>query len=264
MYICPICNSSLELLAKEAVCSNGHCFNRAKQGYYHLLPVNKKGSKVPGDNVEMIKARHQFLESGVYLPLAEVVQQQISKYSSNILDLGCGEGYFSRYIKSATPQIQITGVDISKESIKLAAREDKTSIYCVASNFALPLADNSVDTILINFAPVKESELIRVLKHEGRVLRIVPASNHLFGLRSILYKNVRTPPSTDSKLKGFIQKEFIPIEFKVELSKIQKQNLMQMTPFHWKITPSVAEHYVESDEAEILSFQLFQFVKESS
>ena len=49
---CPICAGDLALLQDGARCPLGHQFDRARQGYINLLPVNHKGSREPGDGAE--------------------------------------------------------------------------------------------------------------------------------------------------------------------------------------------------------------------
>ena len=36
---CPICRKPLSLVGNGLACSNRHSFDRARQGYYNLLPV---------------------------------------------------------------------------------------------------------------------------------------------------------------------------------------------------------------------------------
>ena len=43
----------------------GHSFDVARQGYVHLLPVNKMHAKLPGDSREMVESRRRFLEGGL-------------------------------------------------------------------------------------------------------------------------------------------------------------------------------------------------------
>ncbi|MBE0772565.1 SAM-dependent methyltransferase, partial [Escherichia coli] len=49
-------------------CPAGHRFDRARQGYLNLLPVQHKKSLDPGDNAAMVEARRQFLGAGHYAP----------------------------------------------------------------------------------------------------------------------------------------------------------------------------------------------------
>lgn len=259
MYICPICRTELTLYDKEAKCSNNHSFNRAKQGYYHLLPANKKSSKAPGDTKEMISARAEFLALGGYLKLAQFIALTLPESINALLDLGCGDGYFSRFLLAEKSIKNLVAVDISKESVKFASKHDKNGTYLVASNFSLPIADNSVDTILINFAPVNASELLRVLKPDGKVVRVVPAENHLEGLKQRIYDKLRAPPSTDLKLNGMQLIQQDRVEYQTALNRQQKCSLLTMTPLYWKVTPKVQEDYLEQQERETFSFIVAQY-----
>ncbi|MCM2319807.1 MAG: SAM-dependent methyltransferase, partial [Pseudomonas sp.] len=50
MLICPICSGALHSLDNGVQCNHGHRFDRARQGYLNLLPVQHKKSLDPGDN----------------------------------------------------------------------------------------------------------------------------------------------------------------------------------------------------------------------
>ena len=60
-------------MGKSLVCENNHSFDKAKQGYTHLLPVNKMHSKIPGDNALMVSSRRDFLNKGYYNIFAEAL-----------------------------------------------------------------------------------------------------------------------------------------------------------------------------------------------
>jgi len=66
-YQCPLCQQSLTLQVNVLKCSNNHSFDRAKEGYVNLLPVQQKNSKQPGDNLDMVQARRAFLTTGSWL-----------------------------------------------------------------------------------------------------------------------------------------------------------------------------------------------------
>ena len=57
LFRCPLCSSPLHRDTRGYRCPNGHCFDVAAAGYTHLLPANKKHSKNPGDDKEMVAAR---------------------------------------------------------------------------------------------------------------------------------------------------------------------------------------------------------------
>ena len=47
------------------LCLTGHSFDRAAAGYVNLLPANRKHSKDPGDDKDMVAARAAFLDKAV-------------------------------------------------------------------------------------------------------------------------------------------------------------------------------------------------------
>ena len=105
-YLCPICklvlcvNTSNE---KVVLCENNHHFDIAKEGYLHLLPVQFKHSKNPGDNKAMVNARLDFLEKGYYQPLVDLLTRLYKEYGKThqaILDAGCGEGFYTHQHKT--------------------------------------------------------------------------------------------------------------------------------------------------------------------
>jgi len=74
---CPLCG---EKLTGDSTlkCTKGHCFDRAKEGYWHLLPVQSMRTKAPGDSKEMVAARRAFLNGKLGLTQAEAVMDLIS------------------------------------------------------------------------------------------------------------------------------------------------------------------------------------------
>ena len=139
-YACPICAGNLvfSLAERHLKCINNHVFDQARQGYFNLLPVQQKKSKNPGDSKDMIAARHDFLTAGYYLRLAKHIAAKIDEQACDrrytVLDLGCGEGYYSRQIKQQNPAITLYGIDISKPAIVKASQLDKDGFYSVASS----------------------------------------------------------------------------------------------------------------------------------
>ena len=62
---CPLCGGVLQG-ENDLKCEKGHCFDRAREGYWHLLPVQSMRTKAPGDSKEMVAARRAFLNAGYY------------------------------------------------------------------------------------------------------------------------------------------------------------------------------------------------------
>lgn len=160
LFTCPLCASPLDRAERSYTCPNGHCFDVAKEGYVHLLPANKKHSKSPGDDKGMVTARNQFLSRGYYAPLRDALCALALKYTGpqvSVLDSGCGEGYYTAGIHAALTragrEVRLAGIDLSKPSVRLAAKRVPEGEFAVASAYHLPVADRSVDLLLNCFSP---------------------------------------------------------------------------------------------------------------
>ena len=125
MYRCPLCQQSLTQHHNSFVCASNHSFDLAKEGYLHLLPVQQKNSKVPGDSPLMMQSRRDFLNAGYYQPLSDAVNQcfaAVLPQDATLLDLGCGEGYYSNRLFQALADknLKVYGLDIANENFKNA------------------------------------------------------------------------------------------------------------------------------------------------
>ena len=119
-FVCPKCGAPLAVgEGGAAKCENNHCYDRARAGYYNLLLGNAAGNH--GDNREMLNARRAFLDTGAYRPLADAVAALCERYAAGgaILDVGCGEGYYTDIIERRCGA-EISAFDISKDAVKLA------------------------------------------------------------------------------------------------------------------------------------------------
>ncbi|MGZ9898088.1 23S rRNA (guanine(745)-N(1))-methyltransferase [Shewanella gaetbuli] len=244
-YICPICQQPLEKQqSKSWSCVNNHQFDAAKEGYVNLLPVQKKKSKDPGDNKEMMLARREFLNKGYYQKLSDKVNELANQYQqnvSNILDIGCGEGYYSHrlfeQINQPEKPCHLWGLDISKTAIKYAAKRYPHMQFCVASVFEMPFADNSFDLAIRIYAPSKVEELQRVIKSGGILITVSPGPKHHFAIKQKIYQHPRLHPDEPSELAGFEYIAQHKLEYLLELKdKNDIEHLLNMTPYAWKLS----------------------------
>lgn len=244
MFVCPKCRQALTKTEKVYACPNRHSYDRAKEGYVHLLPVNKMHAKIPGDSKEMVAARRGFLESGGYElfrdALSSLVLEAVGRMESPvILDAGCGEGYYLRGVETAleaagkTPAL--CGFDISKFAVKAAAKRQREADFAVASIFDIPVADSTVDCLINVFAPMVEAEFGRVLKPGGTLVFAVPGERHLYGLKEILYEHPYENEHKETDYDGFSFVKRIPVAGELHLTDPEQiRNLFAMTPYYWK------------------------------
>jgi len=235
VWNCPFCRQGLRFneSGKSWSCENNHSFDCAREGYVNLLPSNKKRSSDPGDNAEMIAARRRIHTAQIYQPLAQAVQAELAdlKPITRILDLGCGEGYYSDALQQAKPEARICAVDISRPAIKLAAKNYPAVNFAVASTFALPVASESQDLLVRIFAPSDGAEILRVLRQEGVYLEVTPAPGHLWALREALYDTPRAHAATREELEGMSLLKSSTVDFEVDMGQALLRDLVAMTPF---------------------------------
>lgn len=116
--------------------------------------------------------------------------------NAGILDLGCGDGYFTHLLFKDKKLTVEAGIDISEKMIHRARKlNEKTGTYktlAVANACNLPYKDNSFSTIFSNCAieHIRDlekvlSEVYRVLKDNGRFIFTVPSP--CFGRYSYFY-----------------------------------------------------------------------------
>lgn len=241
-FICPNCSLPLTVEGSSYKCEGKHCFDIAKEGYVNLA-VGKSDS---GDDRDMCRARRDFLSSDYYKPLADEISYILSSFNAkSVCDAGCGEGYYSRMIKSRIPDADIVGLDLAKTSVKLAARSEKGRPdpirYAVAGIFSMPLPSLSFDSLISVFAPVPEAEAYRILKNHGIMLVVHPGKDHLNGLKSVLYENPYDNEEVRSEYTGFVHVCDKRVRYEAEISGSHVQSLFLMTPYYWKTSRSDAE-----------------------
>jgi len=261
-YLCPICQASLELSDKTLSCANKHSFDYAKEGYVHLLPVQMKKSLAPGDDKNMVMARREFLALGHYQFLRDELAERVSEQAPTVIvDLGCGEGYYTSHLQQALPDSKIYGVDISKPAVRYAAKRNKQVHYSVATNAHLPFASQNVDVIANVFAPLVGKECRRILKPGGKIISVSPGPKHLYELKNAIYDRVELHEAPTAP-EGFSLEQSKSLKRKIVLDSAEAvENLLLMTPFGWKITAEKKQALLASIPVEItLNFFINTYV----
>jgi 23S rRNA (guanine745-N1)-methyltransferase len=243
---CPIDGSALTRHDKSWRCETGHSYDVAREGYVHLLPVQNKRSKDPGDSKEMVAARRRFLSAGHYAPIAQALAEALASHAKgqlSCLDAGCGEGYYLRALQGTTLPLSIVGLDISKWAVQAAAKLDKTSTWVVGSNANLPVVSATLDCVLCLFGFPMYAEFARVLKPGGLLVQIDTGEQHLRELREIIYPSLKPPREGELPLpEGFILVEERTLDFTLELeSREAIADLLVMTPHLYRASQAGRE-----------------------
>lgn len=256
----------MQLNSQGLACENRHQFDRAKDGYFNLLPVQNKHSREPGDAKEQLQARRQFLQAGFFDSLKQRLQVLIPKETQTLLDIGCGEGYFTHSLAEVLPNAQVYGVDIAKAGIQLAAKSaaDKNrNLFAVASSFDLPFADQSLDVVTRIYAPSKDAELWRVIKPDGLLVIVAPAENHLLGLRQRIYTDVRAheAPIVPTGF-GLLTRERLTTGITIKDTALCRA-LLSMTPFAWRLSAVLRQQIEEEGLVDQLDFGIYLYQRQA-
>jgi 23S rRNA (guanine745-N1)-methyltransferase len=237
---CPLDGAPLSRSGASLRCASGHSFDIASQGYTHLLPVQQKRSRDPGDSKEMVAARRRFLNAGGYQPIAVAVSRAAladlpPQATLSCLDAGCGEGYYLRQLAAAAhagQTLALLGLDISKWAVLSAAKQDKRPNWVVGTNARLPVLSATLDCVLCMFGFPVYAEFARVLKPQGQLLQVDAGPDHLRELREIIYPALKPERSAEAPTPpGFIALGSETVRYPLTLDSAgQIADLLTMTP----------------------------------
>ena len=261
VFACPICRENLTLVESSLKCENRHSFDLAKFGYVNLAPQIKQSANYDKENFQN---RQQILEAGFYQAILEAVSDLLSnsKNAKTILDIGCGEGFYSRKLQESHSDKTFYAFDISKDSVQIAAKsEPNWAVNWFVGDLArLPIKDASMDILLDIFSPANYGEFRRVLSKDGILIKVVPTENHLKEIRQMVQEQLTKKDYSNQDIKEHFQEHF-----RIQSSQIasltkpitaeQRQALLSMTPLLFHVDQSKIDWTQLTEitiEAEIL------------
>ena len=260
-FACPICQENLALVESSLKCENRHSFDLAKFGYVNLAPQIKQSDNYDKENFQN---RQQILEAGFYQAILDAVSDLLasSKTTTTILDIGCGEGFYSRKLQESHSEKTFYAFDISKDSVQIAAKsEPNWAVNWFVGDLArLPIKDASMDILLDIFSPANYGEFRRVLSKDGILIKVIPTENHLKEIRQKVQDQLTNKDYSNQDIKNHFQEHFTILSSQTaSLTKTitaeQLQALLSMTPllFHVDQTKIDWSQLTEiTIEAEIL------------
>lgn len=264
MLTCPVCQTPLALNERQLRCENNHSFDQAKQGYFNLLLNTAKKSKQPGDNAAMVQARTEFLNKGHYQSISDTLNQlaidfllQHPNDKQHILDLGCGEGYYSQRLHQALNDHLIEhafyGLDISKDAVKAATKRSKDMHWLVANANQAPFAKNSMHLILNVFNRIMPKALSQLCHPNGRVFIASAGAHHLQQLKEAIYKEPRFVEfdAIGAMDEYFEHEQRHTLDFTIQLEPQSTQHLIGMTPHAWRSAPEVQQGLLAQKQLEL-------------
>lgn len=265
-FACPICRENLTLLENSLKCCNRHSFDLAKFGYVNLAPQIKQSANYDKENFQN---RQQILEAGFYQAILNAVSDLLasSKTTTTILDIGCGEGFYSRKLQESHSEKTFYAFDISKDSVQIAAKsEPNWAVNWFVGDLArLPIKDASMDILLDIFSPANYGEFRRVLSKDGILIKVIPTENHLKEIRQRVQDQLTNKDYSNQDIKNHFQEHFTILSSQTaSLTKTitteQLQALLSMTPLLFHIDQNKIDWSQLTEitiEAEILVGKAF-------
>ena len=260
-FSCPICQKKLTLVETSLKCDNRHSFDLAKFGYVNLAPQIKQSANYDKENFQN---RQQILEAGFYQAILEAVSDLLSnsKNAKTILDIGCGEGFYSRKLQERHPDKTFYAFDISKDSVQIAAKsEPNWAVNWFVGDLArLPIKDASMDILLDIFSPANYGEFRRVLSKDGILIKVIPTKNHLKEIRHKVQDQLTNKDYSNQDIKNHFQEHFTILSSQTasltkSITAEQLQALLSMTPLLFHVDQSKIDWSKLTEitiEAEIL------------
>lgn len=265
-FACPICQENLTLLETNFKCCNRHSFDLAKFGYVNLAPQIKQSANYDKENFQN---RQQILEAGFYQAILDAVSDLLasSKTTTAILDIGCGEGFYSRKLQESHSEKTFYAFDISKDSVQIAAKsEPNWAVNWFVGDLArLPIKDANMDILLDIFSPANYGEFRRVLSKDGILIKVIPTENHLKEIRQRVQDQLTNKEYSNQDIKEHFQEHFTILSSQTaSLTKTitaeQLQALLSMTPLLFHVDQSKIDWSQLTEitiEAEILVGKAF-------
>lgn len=265
-FACPICQENLTLVETSLKCCNRHSFDLAKFGYVNLAPQIKQSANYDKENFQN---RQQILEAGFYQAILDAVSDLLasSKTTTTILDIGCGEGFYSRKFQESHPDKTFYAFDISKDSVQIAAKsEPNWAVNWFVGDLArLPITDASMDILLDIFSPANYGEFRRVLSKDGILIKVIPTENHLKEIRQKVQDQLTNKDYSNQDIKNHFQEHFTILSSQTaSLTKTitteQLQSLLSMTPLLFHVDQSKIDWSQLTEitiEAEVLVGKAF-------
>lgn len=243
-FACPICQENLTLVEGSLKCDHRHSFDLAKFGYVNLAPQIKQSTNYDKENFQN---RQQILEAGFYQAILEAVSDLLasSETSTTVLDIGCGEGFYSRKLQENHSDKTFYAFDISKDSVQIAAKsENNWAVNWFVGDLArLPIKDASMDILLDIFSPANYGEFRRVLSRDGILIKVIPTENHLKEIRQMVENQLTKKDYSNQDIREHFQEHFSIQSSQIAsltkpITTEQRQALLSMTPLLFHVDQS--------------------------
>ena len=241
---CPRCASSFTLSDQSLVCENRHCYDLSRKGYINLAPSHDQSAEKY--DAQLFDSRRIVLEGGFYQPVLEAVASMLPE-AFTLLDVGCGEGWYTRRLAERFENGVLWGLDISRDAITAAARVPCRANWLVADLKHLPFADGIADVVLDVLTPADYAAFAKVLKPGGRLIKVIPGESYLEEVRHAVAPWLRGGDSYDNSRVMEHLKQHAEVEQQFEIRRTfpitpeQSRAFLRMTPMTFSVPAEALE-----------------------
>lgn len=238
LFRCPVCESPFEKMeGNQLMCAESHGFDLSKKGTLHFLLKPSKSEYTR----EMLLSRQRIAKMGFWQPMLDILYPLIETKQGVTLDVGCGEGAHSAYLRGKGLTGPLIAFDISKEGVNLGAATYEDIFFLVADLAHSPFQAGQFDTLLNILSPSNYDEFNRLLKPGGQVIKVIPGSDYLKELRAFQPEEKQSYSNQNVKdkfMEHYKNPSVHPVNYTVDLTEAEVSDFLQMTPLGWNINVS--------------------------
>lgn len=257
LFQCPKCKKAFkEVQGNSLVCQNHHQFDLSKKGTIHF-PSHHLTSDYDKD---MLLSRRKMIQQGLYGSIEKTIIELLSELpkEATIVDMGCGEGSFVERLKGqVNPEKHFIGFDLSKDGVQLASDFSEKAFFFIGDVTDMPFQNQKIDCLLNIFSPSHYEEMLRVLKPEGIIIKVIPESYYLKEMRELFYH--------DNPDKQEYSNENVYEKFKKDVSLIKEERItyqfpiihkdfedtLKMSPILWGASDQAKQHAIDNYFSEL-------------
>ena len=240
--VCPLCSSRFHIHSNSLICENGHCYDFSKKGYVNFVPAHQQDKEKY--NEALFEARKTILNAGFYRPVLDSIASFLAdiygETSFTLLDVGCGEGYYSRSLADRFGKSIVIGSDISRAAIISAAQASHQPLWMIANLKKMPFANQGVNVLLDILTPADYTEFQRITG--DYLIKVIPGNDCLKEIRHAVAQYLSGGESYNNQEVVNHLRESIPIAdehrliYTLPLSSSECSAFLRMTPLTFTIS----------------------------
>lgn len=131
--------------------------------------------KVTRDTWNKVAELYQdkFMDLDLYNDTYDLICAALPQKNAKILDIGCGPGNITRYLLSKRPDFEILGIDLAKNMIALAEKNNPTATFKVMDSRHISALTSQYDAMVCGFCLpyLSSSDTQQLIHNMGELVR---------------------------------------------------------------------------------------------